>query len=150
MLWFSSSPSRIRKLGDIHGTLSLNSDGLQLACQRWPGKVTPFLKTLDLLHGAYSSWDGNFKVHRSNILYQWAAECVHRGNRNSVAHLTESPSVFCAKHLLCCAIFMDDKPNVKILHTLTIINLPKVLAELCWPVNFCILLSKLARANFSI
>lgn len=34
MLWLSSSPSRIRKVGDIHGTLSLGSDGSLLACQR--------------------------------------------------------------------------------------------------------------------
>ncbi|KAI4813299.1 hypothetical protein KUCAC02_024632, partial [Chaenocephalus aceratus] len=34
----------IKKVGDIHGTLSLGSDGSLLACQRWPGQSPPLLK----------------------------------------------------------------------------------------------------------
>lgn len=40
----------------------------------------------------------------------------------TLAYLTESPNVFCAKHLLCSTIFMDDKPNAKIHLTHRTIN----------------------------
>lgn len=51
------------------------------------------------------------------MLYQWAAECALRGNRSFVPHLTESHSVHCIQHYSCSTIFLDDKPNVKILPT---------------------------------
>lgn len=57
------------------------------------------------------------------MLYQWVAECALRGNRSIVAHLTESHDVYCSQHWPCSTIFMDDKPNVKILPTHRTIDL---------------------------
>lgn len=75
MLCLSPSLSRIRKVEDIHGTLSFNGDGLLLAYQTWPGRVFPFF----LKPGLY---DTELSPAGLGILRYTEAVCCNSGRQS--------------------------------------------------------------------